>query len=67
MIRKIKFLFLINNKKTYDSNVYNIACENLFYDIKNASANNERQIFEKTFGEMETTFVVLLKMFIRRC
>lgn len=54
-------------KKTYNSNVYNIACENLFYDIKNASTVKERQIFEKAFSEIETTFAILLKKFIRRC
>ncbi|MGG5461840.1 DUF4238 domain-containing protein [Clostridium sp. B9] len=54
-------------KKSYGSNVYDIACENLFYEIENAPTITERQIFETTFSEMESKFLVLLKKFRRLC
>jgi len=55
------FVFDKSRKRSYGSNVYDIACENLFYDFENISTVKERQIFENAFSEIETKFAVMLK------
>lgn len=54
-------------KKTYGASVYDIATENYFYDIENATTLKEKQILESVFSEMETKFSILLKKITNRC
>lgn len=55
------------NNKQYASTVYNIACENYFYDLDNVNNKNNKQIFENEFSNMESKFSMLLTHFINRC
>ena len=55
------------NKKKYSSSVYNIACENYFYDIENGTTVKEKQVVESAFSDLETKFSILLNKLINRC
>lgn len=54
------------SKKKYVSRVFDIACENHFYDLDDVN-NEEKVMIEKILSEMEYKFNELLKRFINIC
>lgn len=55
------------NKYQYSSNVQDIACQKYFYDIKDSTNIDEKQLFEHTFSKLEDEFSIEINMLIKRC
>lgn len=55
------------NRKKYISRVYDVACENYFYDLDKVDNIEDKLIIETTLGEIESNFINLLNKFINIC
>lgn len=69
-VKKSENQVLVYNKlkkNKYVSRIYDIACENYFYDLDNVDNIEEKLIIEKALGEIESGFSNLLDKFIRIC
>ena len=55
------------NKYQYSSNIQDIACQKYFYDIKDSSNIDEKQLFEHTFSKLEDEFSIEINKLIKRC
>lgn len=53
-------------KKSYLSNVYDIACENRFYDLENEEIDN-KQVFEDAFSKLELDFSKQINKLLYLC
>lgn len=66
--RKNKILVYDKNlNKQYPSTVYDIACENHFYDIDSGTNIQEKQVIETAFSHLEGSFAILLRKLIGCC